>query len=60
MTGPARRKAWANLDAEMMRDDPPWAPFLNGARADFVSGSFGCYVLQPVLGRLDIAAACKK
>lgn len=60
LTGPARRKAWANLDAEMMRDDPPWAPFLNGARADFVSRSFGCYVLQPVLGRLDIAAACKK
>jgi hypothetical protein len=44
----------------MMRDDPPWAPFLNGARADFVSKSFGCYVLHPVNGRLDIAAACKK
>ncbi len=60
MSGAARRKAWANLDVEMMRDDPPWAPFLNGARADFVSESFGCYVLQPVIGRLDIAAACKK
>ena len=61
MTGEARRrKAWANLDIQMMRDDPPWAPFLNGARADFVSKSFGCYVLQPVVGRLDIAAACKK
>jgi peptide/nickel transport system substrate-binding protein len=60
MSGPARRRAWADLDVEMMRDDPPWAPFLNGARADFVSPSFGCYVLNPVLGRLDIAAACKK
>ena len=60
MSGPARRKAWADLDVEMMRDDPPWAPFLNGARADFISRSFGCYVLQPVIGRLDIAAACKK
>jgi len=60
LTGQARRKAWADLDVEMMRDDPPWAPFLNGSRADFVSRSFGCYVLQPVLGRLDIDAACKK
>ena len=24
--GPARRKAWADLDADLMRDDPPWAP----------------------------------
>ena len=53
LTGQARRKAWADLDVEMMRDDPPWAPFLNGARADFVSRSFGCYVLQPVFGRLE-------
>src|SRR6266540_477454 len=60
LTGAARRRAWAALDVEMMRDDPPWAPFLNGARPDFVSRSFGCYVFQPVLGRLDIAAACKK
>ena len=60
LTGPARRQAWADLDVEMMRDDPPWAPFLNGARADFISKSFGCYILQPVQGRLDIAAACKR
>jgi hypothetical protein len=44
----------------MMRDDPPWAPFMNGARDDFVSASFGCYVFQPAIGRPDIAAACKK
>ena len=25
----ARPQAWANLDVEMMRNDPPWAPFLN-------------------------------
>ena len=60
MSGAARHKAWADLDVEMMRDDPPWAPFLNGARADFVSKSFGCYVLQSVVGRLDIVAACKR
>ena len=60
MTGLARRNAWADLDVELMRDDPPWAPFSNGARADFVSKSFGCYILQPVIGRLNIVAACKK
>jgi hypothetical protein len=44
----------------MMRDDPPWAPYANASKLDFVSNSFGCYVFQPVIGRPDIAAACKK
>ena len=48
-----------DLDADVMRDDPPWAPFLNVARRDFVSKSFGCYFLHPVY-RLDIAATCKE
>jgi hypothetical protein len=43
----------------MMRDDPPRAPFVNVARRDFVSKSFGCYFLHPVY-RLDIAATCKR
>ena len=60
LTGAARRRAWAALDVEMMRDDPPWAPFLNAARADFVSRRFGCFVFQPAIGVMDIAAACKK
>jgi ABC-type oligopeptide transport system substrate-binding subunit len=59
LSGEARRRAWEDLDADMMRDDPPWAPFLNVARRDFVSKSFGCYFLHPVY-RLDIAATCKK
>jgi hypothetical protein len=44
---------------EMMRHDPPWAPFRNGVLHDFISRSFGCYVFNPAFG-LDIAAACKK
>ncbi len=60
LTGATRRKAWADLDVEMMRNDPPWAPFVNEVRGDFVSRSFGCYLFQPALGRIDIAAACKK
>ena len=60
LQGEARRRGWAALDAEMMRDDPPWATFQNEARADLVSEELGCYVLQPVVGRLNFVAACKK
>jgi len=60
LTGAARRRAWAGLDVEMMRDDPPWAPFMNRAQDDFVSASLGCFMFQPAIGRLDIVAACKK
>jgi ABC-type oligopeptide transport system substrate-binding subunit len=60
LTGGSRRRAWADLDVEMMRDDPPWAPVMNNAAREFVSKSVGCYVYQPVYGRLDLAAACKK
>jgi ABC-type oligopeptide transport system substrate-binding subunit len=59
LTGEARRQAWANLDVDLMRNDPPWAPFVHGTGRDFVSPSFGCYLFQPVY-QLDIAAACKK
>ena len=59
LSGKARAKAWADLDVEMMRDDPPWAPFMTPATRDFVSASFGCYVYHPVFG-LDLAAACKR
>jgi peptide/nickel transport system substrate-binding protein len=60
LRGAARRRAWAELDVEMMRDDPPWAPVMNNATRDFVSQSFGCYVFHPVFAFPDIAAACKK
>jgi peptide/nickel transport system substrate-binding protein len=60
LTGTARRKAWAELDIEMMRDDPPWAPFMLGVSRDFLSKSFGCYVAAPATGRPNLAAACKK
>ena len=59
MTGEERSQAWANLDVEMMRDDPPWAPFENAVQSDLVSRSFGCYLFNPVF-LLDLVAACKK
>jgi peptide/nickel transport system substrate-binding protein len=60
MTSEPRRRAWANLDVEMMRDDPPWAPVMNGAQRDFVSKSFGCYLFQPIAGHFALGVACKK
>lgn len=60
MTDEQRRRAWANVDVEMMRDDPPWAPVMNGAQRDFVSKSFGCYLFQPIMGHFDLGVACKE
>ncbi|HEX7223132.1 MAG TPA: hypothetical protein VF231_07765, partial [Candidatus Limnocylindrales bacterium] len=60
LRGQNRLRAWADLDVEMMRNDPPWAPVMNGTQRDFVSRSFGCYLFQPMIGHFDIGAACKK
>jgi ABC-type transport system substrate-binding protein len=59
LTGAARRNAWADLDADLMRDDPPWAPIIHPASRAFVSQSYGCFLGHPLYGE-DFAAACKK
>jgi ABC-type oligopeptide transport system substrate-binding subunit len=59
LTGDARRRAWEDLDVELMRTNPPWAPLYNTNNRSFVSKSFGCFVYHPLYG-VDIAAACKK
>ena len=59
LVGEERRKAWDELDEDLMRDNPPWAPYLHFTGRTFVSRSFGCFVAHPVYG-LDLAAACKK
>ena len=59
LTGEARRRAWADLDIDMMRDNPPWAPFFHINSRAFVSKSLGCFLEHP-LYRVDIAAVCKK
>jgi peptide/nickel transport system substrate-binding protein len=59
LTGEARRKAWGELDVDLMRNNPPWAPFVHTQARAFVSPSVGCVVVHPVYG-LDITAVCKK
>jgi peptide/nickel transport system substrate-binding protein len=58
-TGAARRKAWANLEGDLMRNDPPVAAYMNPTDLILVSRSFGCYRYHPVYD-IDLAAACKK
>jgi ABC-type oligopeptide transport system substrate-binding subunit len=58
-TGEARRRAWADLDVDLMRNNPPRAPYVQLPRRLFVSRSTGCVLIHPVYG-FDIAAACKK
>jgi ABC-type oligopeptide transport system substrate-binding subunit len=59
LPGEARRDAWARFDAELMRDDPPWAPYLHESFRILISKSFGCFIWHPVYS-VDYAAACKK
>ena len=47
LSGEARRKAWADLDADLMRDDPPWAPLVHTTDRSFVSRSLGCFRTTP-------------
>ena len=60
LVGDARRTAWAALDADLMRNNPPWAPFAHGTSRHFVSRSLGCVIVHPVWGWVNLAAACKK
>jgi ABC-type oligopeptide transport system substrate-binding subunit len=55
----ARRKAWAELEVDLMRDNPPWAPILHDRSRVVVSRSIGCFLEHPVY-HFDIAAACKR
>ena len=59
LTGEARRRALADIDVELMRDNPPWAPFVHTQNRTLVSRSTGCVLNHAVYG-FDIAAVCKK
>jgi len=59
LTGEARRQAWADLDIDLMRTNPPWAPFMHIQNRTLVSRSVGCFVNHPVV-TFDITALCKK
>ena len=55
----ARSRAWAAIDVDLMRNDPPWAPFAHHQNLMFVSRSLGCFRPAPTFG-VEITALCKK
>jgi peptide/nickel transport system substrate-binding protein len=57
LTGPRRYLAYAAMDAELARNDPPYAALWNGSEQDFFSARVGCVTYQPVFG-IDLAALC--
>src|SRR5262249_31328787 len=50
LSGPARFRAFSQLDADIMRNQAPWAPIAEGSSWRFVSKRVRCGRLRPVLG----------
>jgi ABC-type transport system substrate-binding protein len=59
LSGDARIAAFAALDVQLMRDDPPYATYAALATRIFVSANVGCVVIHPVIARLNLVAVCK-
>jgi len=57
LSGDARLKAYAEVDAYLARRAIPAAPFASGTTSYFLSARIGCQVLHPIYG-LDLAALC--
>jgi ABC-type transport system substrate-binding protein len=57
LTGMARFRAFSKLDADIMRNEAPWAPLYEGVSMALVSKRVGCLRLQPAAGQ-DYAAMC--
>jgi ABC-type oligopeptide transport system substrate-binding subunit len=57
LTGAIRAKAWADLETDLMLNDPPVAAYADSTSLFFVSRSFGCWRLGY---GADLGAVCKK
>jgi peptide/nickel transport system substrate-binding protein len=60
LAGPARLKAYGDLDIDLMRNAAPIAPILNPNSRFFVSAHLGCFTYQPVIGVPNLTALCRK
>jgi ABC-type transport system substrate-binding protein len=58
LTGPARLRAYGDLDVEIMRHAAPIAPVMNANQRYFLSARLGCFTYQPVLAAPNLAALC--
>jgi ABC-type oligopeptide transport system substrate-binding subunit len=59
VTGEARAKSWAKLEADLMRNDPPVAVYADSMALVLTSRSFGCFPWVPGAD-LDLGAVCVK
>jgi ABC-type oligopeptide transport system substrate-binding subunit len=57
LSGSRRFRAYAQLDADLVRDAAPVVAYANATRVDFFSARVGCQTFNPVYG-MDIAALC--
>jgi peptide/nickel transport system substrate-binding protein len=57
LTGATRLQAFSKLDAEIMRDEAPWAPLFEESHWVLYSSRVGCLKNQPVFLR-DVGAMC--
>ena len=55
--GPARQRAFAELEAALMRSEAPWAPIWEGSRWLLLSKRVGCVTPHPIY-RIDLGAVC--
>jgi ABC-type transport system substrate-binding protein len=57
LSGRARLKAFSRLDAEIMRNQAPWAPLFEESRWFLFSSRVGCFQLHPVFF-VDLPTVC--
>jgi len=57
LVGAAQYQAFSRLDAEIMREQAPWAPLFEGSASVLLSKRVGCLKVHPVFER-DFAAMC--
>lgn len=55
--GAARQRAFADLEADLMRNEAPWAPLWEGSRWLLLSKRVGCVKPHPIY-RIDFGAVC--
>jgi len=57
LSGPARYRAYAKLEADLVANAAPMVAFATGTSQDLFSARIGCQTYQPVFG-MDLAALC--
>jgi hypothetical protein len=57
LSGKRRLNAYARLDMDLTRNDPPAAAWGNGTFRDFFSAGTRCHIYQPIYG-FDLGSIC--